>query len=478
MGRRVSALWPIGLLHPDGEADPRLLLGSARTLAFGPGAACPEGPVEAVAIAPTAVECREPAFFDQAVDLLANRLSGDGLGYVLAPRGWRRRLLRRLEGAHLVAGPAFAHFPSGSVAESMVPIGVRQLRAGLLEPPGGGRGVALEAVRHGLPRVGVVVRRAGARASLEWLGRSGVTAAQAVIRVRVGKKGARATLECLPQGTGSALIGKIALEGAAGETDAEAAAIERLGPAARRAGARVPVGTVVRTTAGHPLLLSDRLPGQPAARLLRGGSIGAREIIAILGAWLERWNGATRGTARITANRVGACLLEQAAPLAPALPSGAGYLQWIRVQAAMLADADVPLVAAHHDLTMVNVLLHGDLPPGIVDWEVADADGLPLADFWYAAVDATVASARGRSREEAFARCFLDHTPEAEAVRCWGERIRAASGLPAGLIPLCFHACWLQHAANEARTPPLGPERPFLGVLRTLAASPALGNVG
>jgi hypothetical protein len=484
----VSGLWPIELFHPDGEAEHRLLLGGGRSLAFGPGGSVrPGGSVQVVVIAPTSGECREVAFLEAAVAALAHRLAGDGLGYILAPRRWRVRLLRQLDSAQWDAGPAFAHFSPATGCESVIPFGARQLRTAMLGPPGRSmrqhvaRRTApiLRTLRRGLPMVGMLVRPKGARACLEWLGHPKVQPDQVILRVRWGKKGGRSTLECLTWGDGEpALIGKIALDGgAASGTVVEAAALERFGPDARRAGARVPQGTLVWTGAGRPLLLAERLPGRPAMDLLRERSIGAPEVIARLGGWLERWNRTTRGSARTTIGRLGARLLEEAEPFAPLMPAGGAYLEWIRARLAETPEFDVPLVAAHKDLTMANVLLEEGLAPGIIDWEAAGADGLPLTDFCYAAVDATAASLRGCTREEAFAKCFLEDTADAEAVRRWNASIQAASGLAPELVPLCFHACWLHHAANEARTPSGDGRRPFLAILRRLAADPAAARV-
>jgi hypothetical protein len=132
----------------------------------------------------------------------------------------------------------------------------------------------------------------------------------------------------------------------------------------------------------------------------------------------------------------------------------------------------LPTVASHNDLTMVNVLLERGLPPAIVDWEMAESGGLPLADLCYAAVDAVASSVRGSSRAEAFARCFLEETEESRLVGRLVEQAHRVCELPAVLAPLCFHACWLRHAANEVGVTSPEHPRPFLRILRLLAERP------
>lgn len=485
----ARALWPIELFHPDGEARARLLLGTRWPASFGPfPSEVPAEPIDVAVLAPDPGERKDPIYLDRAVDLLARRLAPDGIGYVIAPPRWRAGLLRRLEQADIRPGPAFAHLSAGEIDLILVPLEGRRSQQTRLDLPAGPSALRLLLARwlpapmldlfqQGLPETGLLVRRAGARPALEWLGQVGLGPAEVVIRSRWGKKGGRAVLECFGDQSRSRM-GKIALSvDPASRAVAEAGALERLGPGAARAGARVPGCTIVRTAAGRPLLLADRLEGRQAARMLREGSIAAVDVIAELATWLEQWNRSTSSVGRMDAARLRARILEQAEPLVALLPAGPAYLEWLGAHGAAAPHAAVPLVAAHNDLTMVNVLLAGGQPPGVVDWEMAVADGLPLADFCYAAVDAVAASERGMTREEAFATCFMRDTREAQAIRRSVERIREASGLAPDLVPLCFHACWLHHATNEAGIARPGHRRSFLAILQSLAADPAAARV-
>jgi hypothetical protein len=48
------------------------------------------------------------------------------------------------------------------------------------------------------------------------------------------------------------------------------------------------------------------------------------------------------------------------------------------------------------------------------------------------------------------------------------ERFKEALELDDGVADLCFHACWLRHAANESLRPEESA-RPFLEIVRAIA---------
>ena len=92
---------------------------------------------------------------------------------------------------------------------------------------------------------------------------------------------------------------------------------------------------------------------------------------------------------------------------------------------------------------------------------------LPLTDFFYAAADARAAADGFRDRVEAFARTFsADGTPAAD-IEALQARLVAALGLEPEIVQLCFHACWLRHAANELAQSGAGP---FVEIATRVAA--------
>jgi aminoglycoside phosphotransferase (APT) family kinase protein len=151
------------------------------------------------------------------------------------------------------------------------------------------------------------------------------------------------------------------------------------------------------------------------------------------------------------------------------------YLAWLRSQADAAMGESLPSVATHGDLTMSNVLLAGG-SLGIVDWEAADADGLPLRDLLYAAVDATAARDDYRDRLSAFARCFPVHGASIAPLAAGLDRLRRDAGLTETTTTLCVHACWLQHAADERGKRGPGEARPFLSIVRYLAERASRGE--
>ena len=119
----------------------------------------------------------------------------------------------------------------------------------------------------------------------------------------------------------------------------------------------------------------------------------------------------------------------------------------------------VRLVAAHNDLTTANVLVAGGGRLAVVDWDTAAPRALPLGDLLYLLADAEAATRGFADRVAAF---FA--APRGEHER----RSRDALGLDETVADLCFHACWLRHAANEAMRPE--EARPFLEIVRAIAA--------
>jgi len=306
------------------------------------------------------------------------------------------------------------------------------------------------------------------------MGQPRPAADEVVIRYRWGAKGGTAILFSFSGDPLPARVAKLALSGSSHErVESEVARLDPIRRSAEAAGARIPDGSIVRGAAGRPVLVARYLHGRSAAQLLRSGAIRPVQVLEQLGAWLERWNGFSLGAERIDAAWLEGRILGPAAEVAPLLAGAESYLAWLRRLAQPLAGSSLPSVAAHNDLTMVNVLLQPGLPPAVVDWEMAEPKGLPLADLCYAAVDAVALTRRRSDRAEAFVTCFIRDSAEGRLVRHLVERARERSGLPIELVPLCFHACWLRHAANEVRVTGEDRPRPFVRILRLLAERPS-----
>jgi aminoglycoside phosphotransferase (APT) family kinase protein len=126
------------------------------------------------------------------------------------------------------------------------------------------------------------------------------------------------------------------------------------------------------------------------------------------------------------------------------------------------------VVAAHNDLTMSNLLVTGAGRLGVLDWEAA-GERMPLADLFYAAVDAASAQDYYADRVEAFQRCFEAGGRWCRVVGESEARIRSATETSCDVAALSFHGCWLQHAAAEAEKRAPGEPRPFLRIVERIA---------
>lgn len=417
MPRRLS---PLDLLHPEGVAR--------RSLVFGAGA-----PPELLAPL-QAADGSEPADLvvvagrdtSSAADALRTRLAPGGVAYLhLGPLA-RRRLARQ---AGLELGPSFLN-----VGRYLVPTtrdAVRWAAESLTASRRARFAARLPALD--LAARGALARRADTRLPAAWLDPGdGAVVVGPSIAFLVGKHG----LELVAK-VGAGRPGKREL--------AEGEALKRLGPSARAAGANVPEWRGSPDLHGRSVLLETPVPGIVASALLGARPRLLPEFLERLTDWLERWNRATAVHAPLTRK-----LLEREV-LSPArtLDLSEGYAAWLEARCASLEGRTAPLVAAHADLTAANVLLTTDGTLSIVDWDFAREQSLPLADLFYAVADAQHASLGFPSRVRSFRACFTDAGLARKRAEHLELRLRGALGIEATLADLCFHACWLGHAANE-----------------------------
>ena len=118
---------------------------------------------------------------------------------------------------------------------------------------------------------------------------------------------------------------------------------------------------------------------------------------------------------------------------------------------------------------MWNMLLGEQGRLGVVDWESARENGLPLVDFFYAMADAVTIARGYTDRSKAFKACFVAGGTYARMVSQFATRLRRIVQLPDEMVEFCFHACWLHHAANEHRAAGPSDPRPFLKIVQWLA---------
>jgi Ser/Thr protein kinase RdoA (MazF antagonist) len=232
------------------------------------------------------------------------------------------------------------------------------------------------------------------------------------------------------------------------------------------------------TAGGREALVTSVVAGRVAAGELRAHPERLPEVVGRVAGWLERWHGATLTRRALTPSRISAEVLAPARRLAPLWPLGAAYRDWLSARAQAASGASLPWVAAHNDLTMDNILLtrHGDL--GVVDWEMGEPEGWPLADFAYALTDAVMIAGSCADRLEAYRACFTPAGQWARLAAQWRARLEAAVALPRPLAELSWQAMWLRHAANEHCASPDGGPRPFLAIVQWNAAQALNGESG
>lgn len=455
----MSRVSPLEALLPGGSSRSALVLGGGCPPELLPGAARAEvGAVDVAVIAPTSGEARRHGFVEEAVAQAAGALAGGGLIFVLLPRRRRRRARSVLAAAGFVVD-GYALLPRAVAPRHLVSRDrnvwryaltrlfterprVRAALAGAARVPGMEH--ALSPLATG---VVLVARRPATAAPAAWATAAAALAAPTGVVVSGSwrGRGGAITLHLFTAGaTAPACVAKVA-DGAS----AEAAALALHRTAAESAGAVVPRVLAQTEVAGVPAIVQAALEGpSAAAALLRTPTRGA-DVVRAVGDWVLRWNLATAERRPLERALLEERLLEPAHALAALVNDGGAYEAWLRVRCDAVLGAEVPLVAAHNDLTMWNVVLAPDGRIGVLDWETAEPAALPLGDLVYAAVDAVAATRGYRSRLAAARECLEPGGAYAGVVRDLEHAAREALVLDDGAAELALHACWLRHALNE-----------------------------
>lgn len=387
----------------------------------------------------------------------------------LAPRRWRSAL-RRLgdrPGTEAVPYLLLPHTEAPAFVVPVAPAPLRYVAAHAGSAWGARLGAALAPSLGGLlvraaPSVAVAAYGRGA-APFGWLSEHApATVSHAVVRPSWRRDGSAAVVGF--DAAGPVAVAKVR-PGARG-LGREAERLAALGPAAAAAGAVVPRVLARGERAGVPVLIETPVPGVPVTALAASGRASVPDVLGRLRVWLGRWHRATQTPVRLRTEHLQAWIEAPLSRLGDDLP--AEVSAHLRALAEAVADQVVPLVAAHHDLTMRNVLLDGVGTLGVVDWEEAEPHALPLTDWLYAAVD-LVHAARGGTRADAARAALAPGGPHAAPVDVGVRALAGGLGLSPDAVALARHAVWLRHAANEADVVGPGAPRPFLRVLLDLA---------
>lgn len=486
------------LLHPLGHANAVSVIGRGCSADL---SLCPRqinraaGPADLVVLAPSSEEFAMPGWLEAGVRDAANALRRDGVLYVLAPRSRRRHIHALLRACGLSVASVVLHHPNWPAAGAIVPLEPqplayafshlirthplrRRIALGVLRLPG-----ALALARALLPCVGLVVQWRGAPPQATWftgLAEAGEGLSGVVVNTSWRGRNGAVLLHAVDAKRGEATaIAKTWLS-TAGETGVarEAAGLQEIAVRAGQFGVSVPRLLGRGLLGDQPFVAETAVRGEKAASVLVRHPEQLEELLTRLATWLLNWNTATLHYRTLTQDLLDELLLGPAAALLPDLEAGEAYLERLSGLAARVVGQPMPFVAAHGDLTMVNLLVDHVKHLGIIDWETASPAGLPLSDFFYAVVDAAAAVDDYRDRPAAFDACFEPGARYTSFVERLQARFVERLGLTKDQVALSFRASWLRFALDERKESAKTAPDEFLRIARQVAAGGAAHPAG
>jgi hypothetical protein len=269
---------------------------------------------------------------------------------------------------------------------------------------------------------------------------------------------------------GPQALAKVAFDEHSGERlRREAAGLRHVAAGADVGGVAAPMLLDTGTLHGNPVLLESFVAGGAVAPLLASHPELLEETCRRLADWLGQWAVSTSASTSGVPSSLEASLLGSIESLAGVIETS--QLEWLAAQANELLSRPVTIVAAHNDLTMWNVLRREDGALSVVDWEAASPEGLPLTDLFYLLADGVAATREYVDRTRAFQECFRSSGARAGWARSLVLEQARALRLEGRAIAMSFTACWLQHAADDARR---GAGEGFVELLRDLTDAPEM----
>ena len=469
----TSPISPIELLLPHGCAEAAIVLGAGCPAPLVPAATVPPSedvPVDLVVIAPSRAEEQDKTWIDQAAERAVRGLAPGGVTYVLPASA--RRLRHDLSRRGLRQTDMLLHVPDVSRSRYVVPIGTpaaHYVLSGHVAMSRSRRHAAAALMRSrrlaALGPTGVIFQRDPPAPLAAWLFELHPSLkAGSVLASRGGSSGGALLFLFPPDVPLADAVAKVTPR-ALQELDA----LRTVGPTAARAGVRVPRVLATAMLGGAAVVLQSAVSGEVASQLLRCRRLSPGRLQERLASWLARW-GQLSGRMRPLGNEdLERLVLSPAARLAPDRPAYRAYLADLCGAA---EGQSCRFVASHGDLTSANILVDDPAHLGVVDWEEASEATLPLLDFFYATADAVAALEAYADRPASVAACFATGGHYADHVAGLTGAIADALEIAPAVRELCFHACWLHHAANEAGRARERGVGPFGAILREVASAP------
>jgi hypothetical protein len=202
---------------------------------------------------------------------------------------------------------------------------------------------------------------------------------------------------------------------------------------------------------GHMLLIETALRGAPMKpAIVRRKS---RQCVEAGLDWLLDFHSAT-ARAHPETRAWYAALIEQPIrgfqKLLPPVAEELGLLEEVLATAATLRGLPLPLVLSHEDLSHPNILLCNEGRARVVDWELAEPEGLPGLDLFFFLTYIAFAR-RGAHKNAEYLAAFHEafFTPQA-----WTENYLARYverlHLPAEALTPLFVLCWTRYLIGLA----------------------------
>jgi hypothetical protein len=466
---------PLELMLPQGVSQSAVALGGECPPALLPAlyAADHASAIDLLILAPSDSERNDPAWLEEAA-MRVSGLADDGVVYVLFAGAQRLRDL--LVRAGLLEECVVLHVPDRRRSRYLIPIGSAAAKYALSGPvPAKRRNRLFARYGLGLPRIarraptGVIYRRQGAAPLARWAFelKGQPSTSPSVFVSRSWRPGRAIVVWCFSgeQPTPD-FIAKVSPRG-----DEEWAALLQIAPAAASAGIRVPNVIATGTLGEASVAVESYVDGVIARQTIAEGLLSGHAVVELIVAWLQRWGSSEMTRRPVSRSDLVRYVLAPADLMRDAL--GEQDLAPVaRRLAARLEGTVVPRVPVHNDLTAWNVLIDARGQLGVVDWEGARTDGLPLTDFYYAVADVLADSSDDDGRVRSFEACFAPWGEHRDFTMSLGRRLESTLGVSPELRQLCFLNTWLHHAAEEVSATHPDGRGPFARIARLIARDP------
>jgi len=234
--------------------------------------------------------------------------------------------------------------------------------------------------------------------------------------------------------------------------DREAQALRDMRNRGAKLGESIPQLVGVVDCQGHPVLLQTAVSGAPLdpGLVQQDRALACRDVTS----WLIELHGATAIWADDRAAWYETQVEQPVRRLAAFFGErdDAGQLvEQARVQMESLASETLPYVVEHGDVSHPNLFRLRSGKIGVIDWELAEMYGVPLADVWFFLTYAACATAKSRTKEgelAAFREAFFGPSPWTKP---HVDRYVRALSLPHGALAGLFVLTWTRRVAALAR---------------------------